>query len=928
VVDAAGPTAELWRATGALSADLPRSAALKPEGGRFSPLGSVAHSRSPEGVTDVALVGTVFPPPGEAASITALVLPILGTTRDVLVGLLVVGVSPHRTLDAAYRSFFDLVERHIATAIADARAYHRERQRAAALAELDRAKTTFFGNVSHEFRTPLTLILGQLEELKSVAVASFGADGKARLEAVNRNALRLLKLVNTLLDFSRIEAGRMQARYQPTDLTRVTTELVGVFRSAIEKAGLELIVRCDRLSGPVYVDRDMWEKVVLNLLSNALKFTFDGEIEVRLRDTGQGVELTVRDTGVGITPADQSRIFDRFHRVEGVRARTHEGSGIGLALVQELVQMHGGQLEVDSRLGVGTSFTIALRYGASHLPEHHVDSIGAEARDASRAEAFVTEAMRWLPTPGAQEPAITRPASRTRPAILVADDNADMRDYLVAILEEVGDVCGVGNGEEALRELRAQRFDLLLTDMMMPIVDGAALLAQVRTDRQLRDLPVIIVSARAGEESRIEALRAGADDYLVKPFSPREVVARVEANMNLARLRAAGGAERAHNDLLAVVSHELRTPMAAILLWSRLLISGALKGDEQRREALRSILVSAEAQNQLVEDLLDVSRLKTGKLRIEAQPVELSQVVRSAIDALRPVAQAKGVLLMTDGFGARLPEASVVRGDPNRLRQVVSNLVSNAIKFTPAGGSVLVVLENVGDKARLVVGDTGCGIEPERLEQIFGRFAHRDVLTTRMEGGMGLGLTIVRHLVELHDGQVSARSAGAGRGATFTVDLPMLHGFHLRGERRSGSREEIRRPLDGVRVLLVEDHGETRRALTATLAAAGADVVPAASSDDALRSAGESPPDVVVSDICMPGKDGYAFLRSLRDDAAAHGREIPPALALTAHAGETAARALAAGFKAHAAKPIRPEDLLRLVTELSGQARSSADRLH
>jgi len=919
LVDDTGTSAELCHATAGASEVLPRSASLTDERGRRSALAAVAFSRRVEEVTDVALVDAIIPPPVENLPVTALVLPILGTTRDVVVGLLVVGVSPHRVLDGAYRSFFDLVAGHIATALADARAYHLERQRAAALAELNRAKTAFFSNVSHEFRTPLTLILGKLDELLGTGARAFGPAVAARLETVHRNSQRLLKLVNTLLDFSRIEAGRVQARFEPTDLARATTELAGVFRAAIEKAGLVLIVRCDPLPSLVHVDRDMWEKIVLNLLSNAFKFTFSGEIEVRLRDTGDGVELAVRDTGVGIAPEDRARVFDRFHRIEGVRARTHEGSGIGLALVRELVQMNGGRISVESELGAGTTFTIALRYGASHLPKHHVHRRRPEGRDGSRAEAFASEAMRWLPArPPAPVP-VTEPASRTRPAILVADDNADIRDYMVAILEETAEVRAVANGEEALRELRAQRFDLLLTDMMMPVIDGGELLRQVRADRQLRDLPAIIVSARAGEETRVEALRAGADDYLIKPFSPREVVARVEANMNLARLREAGGAERAHDELLAVVSHELRTPMAAILLWSRLLISNTLKDEEQRREALRSILVSAEAQNQLVEDLLDVSRLKTGKLRIETRPVELSQVVRSAIDALRPVAQEKGVLLATDGLGAQVPDASVVRGDPHRLRQVVSNLVSNAIKFTPEGGSVLVVLENTGEKARIIVGDTGCGIEPERLEQIFSRFAQREISTTRAQGGLGLGLTIVSRLVELHDGQVTARSAGPGRGTTFTVELPALHGFQLRADRRAGSREEVSRPLDGVRVLLVEDHGETRRALTATLAAAGAEVVPAASPDDALRSAGEVPPDVIVSDICMPGKDGYALLRSLREDAAAHGRQVAPALALTAHAGETGARALAAGFKAHAAKPIRPEELLRLVTELSGQ---------
>src|SRR3954447_4858441 len=188
----------------------------------------------------------------------------------------------------------------------------------------------------------------------------------------------------------------MQARFEPTDLVRTTTELAGVFRAAIEKAGLEMIVRCDPLPAPVHVDRDMWEKIVLNLLSNAFKFTFDGEIEVRLRDTGEGVALSVRDTGVGIAPEDRSRIFERFHRVKVARARTHEGSGIGLALVQELVQMHGGRLDVESQLGAGTTFAIALRYGAAHLPEHHVHRRRPEERDASRAEAFASEAMRWL----------------------------------------------------------------------------------------------------------------------------------------------------------------------------------------------------------------------------------------------------------------------------------------------------------------------------------------------------------------------------------------------------------------------------------------------------------------------------------------------------------------------------------------------------
>jgi signal transduction histidine kinase len=281
----------------------------------------------------------------------------------------------------------------IATAVANARAYEQERRRAEALAELDRAKTAFFSSVSHEFRTPLTLLLGPVEDALADSEAALPPAHRERLELAQRNALRLQKLVNALLDFSRIEAGRAQARYVPTQLGAFTADLASSFRSAIEKAGLRLIVDCPPLPDLSYVDRDMWEKIVLNLLSNALKFTFEGEIAVTLRQKDNRAVLSIRDTGTGIPAGELPRLFERFHRVEGAKSRSHEGTGIGLALVKELVKLQGGTIDVESEPGAGTTFTVSIPQGRAHVPDA---GTGAERAPATAlgAEAFVEEAAR------------------------------------------------------------------------------------------------------------------------------------------------------------------------------------------------------------------------------------------------------------------------------------------------------------------------------------------------------------------------------------------------------------------------------------------------------------------------------------------------------------------------------------------------------
>ncbi|HLL52930.1 MAG TPA: ATP-binding protein [Myxococcaceae bacterium] len=716
---------------------------------------------------------------GGALPRRVLVLPIVSQGQGSAAGVLVVGLNPHLELDESYRGFLSLAAGQLATAISRVKAHDEERRRAEALAEIDRVKTAFFSNVSHEFRTPLTLMLGPAEDALADGDNPLPPVHRERLELVHRGALRLLKLVNTLLDFSRIEAGRIQATYVPTELASFTADLASTFRSAIEKAGVRLTVACRPLPEAVWVDREMWEKIVLNLLSNAFKFTSQGEIAVAVRAEGGRAELSVRDTGTGIPQEELPRIFERFHRVKGAQGRSYEGSGIGLSLVRELVRLHGGEVRVESALGRGTVFTVSVPFGKAHLPQERLAEASGPAPATIGAAAYAEEARGWLAQAIGSELALTAPpAVQARPSgtsavspgyVLLADDNADMREYVRRLLQGRYAVQAVENGLRALEAARARPPELVLSDVMMPGLDGFGLLRELRADARTAQVPVILLSARAGEEAKIEGLEAGATDYLVKPFGARELLARVEGALRLGRehaIQARLQRERAdfEQHLIGIVSHDLRNPIGAILLGATGLLR---KGDLSERQAksVGRIHSAAERAHRMIRDLLDFTEARlAGAIRIERRATELHEILNAVLEEVAATHPGREVQWSrcTDCQG---------EWDPDRLAQLVQNLLTNALKYSPDGTPVRIETRADEDSVIVSVHNEGTPIPAERLERIFQPLQRATGEVDVTGRSIGLGLYIVKQVVDAHGGAVAVQST-AQAGTTFTVRLP------------------------------------------------------------------------------------------------------------------------------------------------------------
>jgi PAS domain S-box-containing protein len=1010
-----------------------------------------------------ARIGAAACGPYEEAPDVAFAVSIFHPGVDLPVALLMAGASPRLPLDPVYRGFYDVLGAVFRAALGRATVVEEERRNQEMLAALDRAKTVFFSNISHEFRTPLTLMLGPLED--ALATQDLPAAQRERLEIANRNAKRLLKLVNSLLEFSRNEAGRNQASFVKTDLSALVIDLASNFQSACLQAGLELVVECPPLREPVFIDREMWEKIVLNLMSNAFKFTLQGRIRVSLREHGGRIELEVADTGVGIPAEEVPRIFDRFYRVEVQSGRSMEGSGIGLSLVRELVQLHGGTIDAASAPGQGTVFTLRMPSGSGHLPAGQVHDGSDAPAPAGQAEVYVEEALHWLPVTQAQAAAeqpddmpLPSPVA-DRPRIVLADDNADMRVYIQRILEKSGyDVDVAENGVAALAAIQHGRLpELLLTDVMMPMMDGFSLLHALRSDEATKGMVIILLSARAGEEARLEGLAAGADDYLIKPFGARELQARVDGAITLARQRREASARehsllteietersrsalresQAHvaslfeqttagiaeldlaghlsrvndrycqiigrtreqlighpfhafiypedleenvqlfnrmvdtgqpfevdnryqhpdgtvvwvskavnpikingdpslvsvmavvlditerkkaeeevrdasqrkDEFLAMLAHELRNPLAPISAAAQLI--GMTRLNEERLKQMSGVITrQVRHMTNLVDDLLDVSRVTRGLVSISKSVHEIKELVANALEQVQPLFQARNQRLVVN----LATEKVNVLADEKRLVQILTNLLNNASKFTPAGGVIELRTEAHDKHIDLVVQDNGIGMTPELQLRVFDLFAQAERTPDRSQGGLGLGLALVKTLVNLHGGEVSCASEGLDKGSVFVVTLPRI--TDSCGESGSPQTDQtLVKSAHKLRILLVDDNVDVAQMLAMLLEEIGYEVLVEFGSIKALARARSQAPDVCILDIGLPEMNGHELARRLR---AAPETANAILIAVTGYGQEKdRTDALDSGFNHHFVKPVDMEKLIALLNEIT-----------
>jgi signal transduction histidine kinase len=717
-------------------------------------------------------------------------------------------------------------------------------------------------------RTALSLLIAPLADALTDHEGPLPPQQRERIETAHRAASALLPLVEGLIDGAASDWSPDPV-FAPADLAEATRELVAMFRSAAAIASVDLTVDAAPLRAPVHVDRAMWERIVVALLNRALR-SADSAVGVRVRDGDDAALVEITTTAF----ADDG----------------------GVATARRLVEAHGGSLAIETPAAGGSLVRVAIPYGTAHLPPDRIAPGPAGAR--------------------------RRTPPRYAERVLVVSDDPDLRAYLTSLVETRWMADAAVDYATALATAAEVIPNLILIDADARAVDGLALARALRVDPRTRRIPVLMIAAAPGQELEGEV---GPDEYLAKPFASRDLLSRVASHLQLARGRDestrreqqarmdAEAANRAKDEFIAMISHELRTPLGAILIWAQLLRAEELDATATAR-AVGMIERSTKTLAQLIDDLLDVSRIIAGKLTFEARPVDLRYVVEAALDAAQPAAQARGVA-MERQIEANVPPIS---GDAGRLQQVVGNLLANAIKFTSEGGRIETALERSGARARIRVRDTGSGINAAFLPFIFERFRQADTTSTRKQKGLGLGLAIARHIIEMHGGSIEAASPGEGQGSTFTVTLPLS----LRDEdaRGGGAPEDVTGAegsrLAGVRILVVDDEEDAREAMAVLLGQAGARVESVGSAADAMKSMRANPPDILLSDIAMPGEDGYALIRQVRALAADRGGRMPAA-ALTAYATlEDRRKALQAGYNEHLPKPVDPRRLISTVASL------------
>ena len=802
--------------------------------------------------------------------------------------------------------------------------------------QLDELKTSFFANVSHELRTPLTLISAPLERLMKGPVTN---EMQMDLRMMRRNTLLLHKYVNDLLDVSKIEAGAFELNYSLVNLSALARFMESVFDSTLSDQRVNLaIVAPDEVTAQV--DGDKVQRIVMNLLANALNYTpRDGKVLLTVRQEGGMAELLVEDSGPGVDPAFHNAIFERFQMGDPQTRKRFGGSGLGLSIVKEFVQHHKGTVEVrkSEALG-GAAFLVRLPLTAPAGRNVNVtpwsstnEMYALSGRQAGEAAVSGTDAAE-----GAEKPA---QAGRA-PLILVVEDNWDMSEFICRVLSNEGCVLRASNGREGLRLAGEQPPDLIVTDVMMPEMTGDELVAELRKDPRLEDVPVLVLTARPAEDNQPSLLMQGAQDYVTKPFLVEELRARVHnlltakltrdtlqrevtsrsrdlkelASDLAARARDLEEANQAKDHFLAVLSHELRTPLTPALNAARMLETTPEIEAKERVEWLTLIRRNIELEARLVDDLLDFTGILKGKLQLQRGAVDLHETVKQAVSMCGPSLAGKN-LEFKPALDAPLHQ---VWGDAARLAQVVWNILFNAVKFTPPGGRVTITTSNpVPGRVRLEISDTGIGMDQDLLPQIFEPFRQAEGPSHRQYGGLGLGLSVAKGLVVAHGGSITASSQGLGKGATISIELDL-----------STSESSAPAPAapaaapaasgQSLRILVVEDHADTRRVMGRLLKLWGHEPTTAGSVAEGLAAAKEGTFDVLLSDVGLPDGTGMDLLQAMG------GIRPPYAVALSGH-GMPAdfERSRKAGFLQHLTKPVQPERLkellLHFVSELQAR---------
>lgn len=859
-----------------------------------------------------------MPSPGAGSVV---LVPVCEPGAEAPLGVLYCATSPRLPLDRSYMDFLADAGRQVAQAISSGAAHEEARHRVDELASLDQAKTTFFSNVSHEFRTPLTLLLGPLEEFLARPDRQ-SADGAGEVvRAAYRNAMWLLKLVNTLLDFARIESGRARAVFEPTDLASYTAELASAFGSAFEQAKLTLRLECPPLAEPVYVDREMWEKIVLNLISNALKHTTAGEIHVSLTSTERFAELRVRDTGAGIPSDELSRIFERFHMLRRQAPAQLEGTGIGLSIVHELTKLHGGSIQVDSTVGQGTTFTVAVPLGIAHLPSGQVEA-AAGARPASRnTRAFVEGVVGELTPP--VSPAA--PGTTGSGSVVLVEDNAETRAYTARLLARRWEVRAVTTAPEALDEALRRPPDLIVSDLVMPGMDGLQLLTAIRAEPRTRTLPFILLTARAGEEAILRGLKAGVDDYLVKPFSARQLEARVASSIALSQLRKqADQTLRESMDRLARtrkmdaitklaggIAHDFNNLLTTILGYVSLALARALPSD--LRVDLTEVQMAGKRAALLTKQLLAYGQRQT----LRPRAVNFNTILAELESHLRHVTGPRIAL------STKLdPQLGLTSVDRAHIEEAVVQLVINAKEAMPEGGAVTLKTQRVEvpgpyvvDSGTLQPGwytmwsvtDTGRGMDVKTRTMSFEPF----FTTKKLGHGPGLGLSAVLGVVQQTGGQIRIDSQ-LGQGTTVEVYLPELRGPEAPARPEAGLPERDA----SAAILLVEDEIPVRRYLSNLLRSRGYRIFEAHDGADALaliERVGQV--DLLLTDVMMPRMDGPTLAAELS--------RRQPELKILFISGYTGAHVVQEGLireeDEFLQKPFTPDELIGRIQRVIGR---------